>query len=434
MILDQLIRSLPEVESRPSAGRGAGRRVVTGVTHDGHRAGPGVVFVALPERLREDPRMLEAAVARRAAAIITPTGVPVPPRATSVVVRDSARALAVAAATLHGFPARHLQVVEVSGAPRSRRAVADLLFQLVDRVASPAGLVSAEFVRLAGRELPMPCGGMDPLDLQRGLEAHRMAGGSLVLLDQLGDPGCDLGPEILPRSRVIDTAAPGLPFRVLHAGRRGSILEWPEGTNGVRVAVPLTGGRHLTALAVALQAALDLGLDPVALRAAVPRLRAPAGILEPVRAGQAPDIRVDSPVCPSDLGEALGDMRSLTPGRLVLVLGARPDWTDADWEGWSRSARSADVLVATVADPRRHDPVPLAQRLACSHPGGLAEADRQRAVARAVGLARSGDTVVVGGKAAGGRQALGDVIVPWDDRSVVRQALADMGYPGEDWN
>ena len=61
-------------------------------------------------------------------------------------------------------------------------------------------------------------------------------------------------------------------------------------------------------------------------------------------------------------------------------------------------------------------------------PGGrapryLVEADRARAIALAVEAARPGDVVVVAGKGHETGQEVGDVVLPFDDRVVLREAI-----------
>ena len=433
MILDQLIRSLPEVESTGPAWRGAGRREVTGVTSDGHRAGPGVVFVALPEQLRADPHLVEAAVARRPAAVIAPVGVPVPSRAASVAVRDSARALAVAAATIHGYPGRDLRVIEVDGASRGRGAAADYLFQFLGHLMPPAGLLAADRCLLAGRVLAQPAAGLDPFELQRSLAAHRGAGGTHVVLESPGAAVPSLGIEVLPRGLRVDADADAMPHRVVQSTRRGTVLALAGASGEVRVAAPVVGRRQVEALLAALAAGCRLGIPPERLRALIPRLQSPPGCLEPVAAGQPFEVRVDATPDPEALAEVLAELRPLTPGRRILVLGARADWSGDVWAAWSGAARGADLLVATVDDPGHADAPGLAARLAGGHPTARPEADRGAAIRRAVGLARPGDIVLVAGKGRASRLDLGHIVLPWDDRRAVRHALAGAGYPGEDW-
>ena len=56
-------------------------------------------------------------------------------------------------------------------------------------------------------------------------------------------------------------------------------------------------------------------------------------------------------------------------------------------------------------------------------PRYLVEADRARAIALAVEAARPGDVVVVAGKGHETGQEVGDLVLPFDDRVVLREAI-----------
>jgi UDP-N-acetylmuramoyl-L-alanyl-D-glutamate--2,6-diaminopimelate ligase len=98
------------------------------------------------------------------------------------------------------------------------------------------------------------------------------------------------------------------------------------------------------------------------------------------------------------------------------------------------ASRAADVLVLTDDNPRSEDPGQIMAALrsgADSVPAESAaelhvEHDRAAAIALAVGLARPGDTVVVAGKGHEQGQEVAGVVRPFDDRSVLTEALASL--------
>ena len=55
------------------------------------------------------------------------------------------------------------------------------------------------------------------------------------------------------------------------------------------------------------------------------------------------------------------------------------------------------------------------------------EPDRRRAILIALGEAREGDTVVIAGKGHEQGQIVGDQRIPFDDRSVAEELLAELG-------
>ena len=99
--------------ARAVGGRVEGRDVeVSGVTHDSRRAAPGDLFVAIPGRTADGTKFVPQALAGGAAAVCARAPVS---GATTLVVSDPRRALALLAAELQGHPARALQLIGVTG-------------------------------------------------------------------------------------------------------------------------------------------------------------------------------------------------------------------------------------------------------------------------------------------------------------------------------
>ena len=107
------------------------------------------------------------------------------------------------------------------------------------------------------------------------------------------------------------------------------------------------------------------------------------------------------------------------------------------------AARRSDVVIVTSDNPRNESPEAILSEII---PGiaseGYLEAtgplawdggyymvipDRKTAIARALEIARPGDTVAVAGKGHENVQLIGDRRLPFDDRETVRSILAGGG-------
>ena len=92
------------------------------------------------------------------------------------------------------------------------------------------------------------------------------------------------------------------------------------------------------------------------------------------------------------------------------------------------ACRHADFVVATSDNPRTEDPEAILRDVAegLSGPHEIIES-RRDAIRRALQIARPGDTVVLAGKGHETYQTIGTEKLPFDERVIVRDCLAELG-------
>jgi UDP-N-acetylmuramoyl-L-alanyl-D-glutamate--2,6-diaminopimelate ligase len=98
------------------------------------------------------------------------------------------------------------------------------------------------------------------------------------------------------------------------------------------------------------------------------------------------------------------------------------------------AAALADRVWLTSDNPRSEDPAAIIREISVGvvpPPAGgyTSDPDRRAAIRDALGWARAGDTLVIAGKGHETYQILGDEVLPFDDRQVVRQILAEPSAP-----
>jgi len=212
-------------------------------------------------------------------------------------------------------------------------------------------------------------------------------------------------------------------------------LHGPGGSWPARVRLP--GGFNV-ANAVLAVALLDaVGVPVEAALAGIADTVVP-GRMEPVDAGQPFVAVVDYAHTPDAVSTALTALRGSTSGRLITVLGCGGDRDPGKRAAMGTSAALlSDVLVVTDDNPRSEDPA-LIRAAMLAGVREVAEAeraevheigDRRTAIATAVGLARPGDTLLVAGKGHETGQEVAGTVHPFDDRTVLREALAGTGAP-----
>jgi UDP-N-acetylmuramoyl-L-alanyl-D-glutamate--2,6-diaminopimelate ligase len=158
--------------------------------------------------------------------------------------------------------------------------------------------------------------------------------------------------------------------------------------------------------------------------------------MEPVDAGQPFTAVVDYAHTPDAVATALAALRSATRGRLITVLGCGGDRDPGKRPAMGAAAAvGSDLLVVTDDNPRSEDPAAIRAAMVAGVPAdrrGSVEVvgDRRAAIARAVELARPGDTVLVAGKGHESGQEVAGTVTPFDDRAVLREVLAEPAAAG----
>lgn len=224
------------------------------------------------------------------------------------------------------------------------------------------------------------------------------------------------------------------------AGLRGRLI---TPGRSYEVATDLAGDFNRLNLAGAVALAEALGVDPGALARALGQPIAVPGRLMRVPSAAPFRVIVDFAHTGEALANLLVGLRRDTPGRLLVVFGAGGDRDRGRRHALAAAAaRHADVAIITTDNPRSEDPLAIIEAIVAhwdaaaseSRPAGSGrrrevEADRWRAIARALALAREGDTVVLAGKGHETTQLFADRVEPHDDFAIAAAWLAEH-YPG----
>ncbi|MCK7622121.1 UDP-N-acetylmuramoyl-L-alanyl-D-glutamate--2,6-diaminopimelate ligase [Streptomyces sp. RS10V-4] len=208
-----------------------------------------------------------------------------------------------------------------------------------------------------------------------------------------------------------------------------------HGPGGVtlRAASPIAGPFNVSNALAAITALAVAGVDPQTAADGVAAVPGVPGRLERVDVGQPYLAVVDYAHKTDAVESVLRALRKVTDGKLHAVLGCGGDRDRQKRMPMGAAvARLADTAVLTSDNPRSEDPLAiLATMLAGAaevpvHERGtvLVEEDRAAAIAAAVARAEPGDTVIVAGKGHEQGQDIAGVVRPFDDRQVLRDAIA----------
>lgn len=182
----------------------------------------------------------------------------------------------------------------------------------------------------------------------------------------------------------------------------------------------------------AIGVGIGLDLSTEAIQKGLAGLRAVPGRFEAVETGRGFHAIVDYAHTPDGLDNVITAAKRLNPNRLIVVFGCggNRDRTKRPIMGKIAATR-ADVAIVTSDNPRHEEPGAIIEEITTGMQSPSArvvvEPDRRAAIALAVGEAKDGDIVLIAGKGHEDYQIVGDSVLPFDDRQVVREVVAGLG-------
>ncbi len=197
--------------------------------------------------------------------------------------------------------------------------------------------------------------------------------------------------------------------------------------------VGLAGSFNVMNALTALASIGEVGADVAAAAARIAAVPAVPGRMERVDAGQDFTVIVDYAHKPDAVTATLEALRPVTPGRLVIVIGAGGDRDQGKRQLMGEiAARMSNVVIVTDDNPRSEDPAAIRAEVVTGAKAASGEAtiieigDREQAIARALVEATEGDTILIAGKGHETGQEVAGELLPFDDREVARAVLASL--------
>ena len=228
----------------------------------------------------------------------------------------------------------------------------------------------------------------------------------------------------LVRKRLPVTKIDSSIVQPIHIGLRSSSFKW----RGELVHLPLGGRFNVTNAVTAAEVAILLGLSPKFVAEALANAPQVPGRFECIESpDRAIKVIVDYAHTPDGIENVLRAARNITDGRLIVVFGAGGDRDHHKRPVMGQTAEQyADRVVLTSDNPRSEEPHRIIDEIAkgMGQPPDFMIADRRSAIRNALEDAVSGDVIVVAGKGHENVQIIGDEILEFDDRQVVREELA----------
>jgi UDP-N-acetylmuramoyl-L-alanyl-D-glutamate--2,6-diaminopimelate ligase len=454
----------------------------TGVTADSRTVRPGMAYIAVRGSQADGHRFVADAVRLGASVVVVEATQQ--RGATEVVVRDGRRAALVLGSAWYGHPGRRLTLIGVTGT-NGKTTTTGLSRHLFNAgghaasigtlgafdgrgepVSSTAGSLTtpgpidlqATLAELAARDASHVCleasshsldqgrlDGLqfaaavytnltrDHLDYHGTMEAYLAAKLKLsTLLSLDGVEAVNLDDEawrvMPPRARRLTFGLhPAADLRAsgVTLDSSGSRFELGGCFGRAEVSLPLLGDFNVANALAAAACGLALGqsLDAVIGRLAeAPQV---PGRME--RIAEVPCVVLrDYAHTPDALERALGTLRPLTRGRLIVVFGCGGDRDRGKRPIMGRiAAERSDLAIATSDNPRTEDPGSIIDEIEQGMGGvrHLRAVDRLEAIKLALTQASAGDTVLLAGKGHETYQVIGTEKLPFDEKVLVQRLL-----------
>ncbi len=484
--LAELFAGIPLLGSRGDLGT-----AVHAVVIDSRRVTPGCLFFALPGLRSDGGRYIDEAIARGAVAVVTPQARQMAPAHVTFLHAENPRAaLAEVARRFHGEPDRALELVGVTGT-NGKSTVTHIVKHLLAGGGRRVGLIGTINYDLGARTVPSYKTTPEAIDLHGMLAQMRDAGcRSAVMevsshgIDQLrvrgmrfaaaaftnltrdhldyhgtleeyfnvkarlftGETGVAppvaavniddaCGRELvgrIPRDVRVVTFAIDREAHVRASGvtlgfeHTSFLLSWPGGT--ARVRTHLLGAYNVSNLLCAFAVCHGLGRDLAELLPLLETLPGIPGRMERVPNNLGFNVLVDYAHTDDALGNALGMLRAITPGRVLVVFGCGGDRDRTKRPRMTAAVQAlADHGWATADNPRKEslERIFADMREGVTAPERIAFVEeRRRAISLALDAARPGDSLLIAGKGHEPFQEFGDTVISFDDRLVARELIA----------
>ncbi|HHT9119856.1 MAG TPA: UDP-N-acetylmuramoyl-L-alanyl-D-glutamate--2,6-diaminopimelate ligase [Candidatus Hypogeohydataceae bacterium YC41] len=229
-------------------------------------------------------------------------------------------------------------------------------------------------------------------------------------------------------------ATKGIRGEILSTSLEGTELILTDGQEELLVKSHLIGKHNFYNLLAAATAAKALGVRLSEIKKGIESLEGPPGRLERIP-GREFHVFIDYAHTPHALEAVLETLGPLVEKRLLLVFGCGGDRDRGKRPLMGQVAEKyADLFWLTSDNPRSEHPIEIIKEIERGITGKSyrIEPDRRLAIEQALSHAAKGDVVLIAGKGHEQTQDLGKLVIPFDDREVVKWVLSGKPLKGKE--
>ena len=458
---------------------------VSDVCYDSRKAAPGAAFIAVRGYETDGHKYIPAAVEKGASLVICEEAPAV--ETPYVLVKDSRRAMALAAANFFGRPAEELTVIGVTGTngkTTTTNLIRSLLMAVTGQKAGLLGTnenivgdkvypavnttpesrdIMAYFREMADAGckyavmevsshslcldrvccVPFAVGcftnlSQDHLDFHKTMDAYLEAKKKIFALSRAAavnrdDPAAD---KIIPELTIPCVSyglGEGASLRAEDVSLLPDRVEFTACYAGQRerACLHIPGRFSVYNALAALSCCLALGLPLKDLAAALQDCKSVKGRMEVVPTGRDFTLLIDYAVTPDALDNMIRTVRDTARGRVGVLFGCGGDRDRTKRPKMARVVGSlADYVIVTSDNPRTEDPEAIIAEILPGFQGldtpYVVIPDRREAIRWGIEHAQTGDTLVLAGKGHETYQIVGKTKYHMDEREIAAEILASL--------
>ena len=461
-----------------------GEAEITGLNCDSRKVVPGDLYFCLPGLRVDGHSFAQQVMEKGAAALVVERKLPLD--IPQILVEDARAAMSYMAQCFYGYPAKSMRGIGITGT-KGKTTTSYLVRAICMQAGYKVGLMGTVCNYIGEDEVPANLTTPDPIDVQALLAQMRDAGCEIYIME-VSAHALDLRKlvgvqfeegiftnfsqdhldyfgtmEIYRKAKekffsdfylkhavvnADDEAAEHMLGRVdaltfgvskpadayandieIHESGVSFMLSWRD--LKLPLHLNISGIFNVYNAMAAAVACMEMGMKPEDVKAGLEGVTVVPGRIEPLPTHTPYRVILDYAHSPASLESILKTIREFTRGRLICLFGCgggrdkekRPIMGEI-------SGRLADFSILTSDNPRLEDPMEIlaAVEEGMKKTGGeyVVIENRRDAIKYALEMGQAGDVIVLAGKGHETYQDIGGKKLPFDEKVVVRELLAEL--------
>ena len=460
---------------------------ITGITNDSRKVGPGYIFVAIKGHKADGHNFIKKALESGAQAVVSEERLALNQKIPHIIVRNTRKALSSLSCYFYNNPSQKINVVGVTGT-NGKTTTTFLTKSIIEKAGYKVGLIGTINYQIGEKIIPAQETTPESVELQ-GLIAEMVAAKMKFAVMEVSSHSAvqyriedisfktavftNISAEHMDYHKTITNyldAKIGLfknltrdSFAILNADdefskyfadKTSAKILWygiknnadikagicRESTSNtmiklrysgmkIDVKIPFMGLHNVYNSLASVANAISLGFELDVIKAGIEDAPVVPGRLETVPCKRGFKVVVDYAHTPHALETVLHSLKNLVKGRILLVFGCGGDRDKEKRPMMGKIANeNSNIFWITNDNPRSEDPLSIIEDIKAGIKPGRTfyiQTNRKKAIEEAIAEAKSGDLVLIAGKGHERYQIIKDTRIPFDDREVVKEILAN---------